>query len=128
MSILIITHNHLSFLAGLKFDTPVAYQTVSEYWHPNVSDGDMEAAWDAIDTNAIAISLHDNYAKAVGLAPSTRFPWDTERSVYYVKGIHDLHCLVCSLCTITEHVTDCIRQETHPQSHRLKTSRQESSL
>lgn len=79
--------------AGLKFDTPVAYQTVSEYWHPNVSDGDMEAAWDAIDTNAIAISLHDNYAKAVGLAPSTRFPWDTERSVYYVKGIHDLHCL-----------------------------------
>ena len=67
---------------------------MSEYWHPNISDSDMEAAWDAIDTNAMAVALHDDYATSVGLPPSTPFPWDTERTIYYVKGIHDLHCLV----------------------------------
>jgi hypothetical protein len=67
---------------------------MTKYWHPNASDSDMEAAWDDIDTNAMAVSLDDRYVKRVGLPPSTRFPWDTERSIYYVKGIHDLHCLV----------------------------------
>ncbi|KAJ4362979.1 hypothetical protein N0V83_010096 [Neocucurbitaria cava] len=78
---------------GLAFDTPIPYRAMSEYWHPNATDSEMEAAWDTIDTNAIAVALHDDWADSVGLAPSTRFPWDTERSVYYVKGVHDLHCL-----------------------------------
>lgn len=67
---------------------------MSEFWHPNASDRDMEAAWDAIDTNALPIALHDKFAKSAGLPASTHFPWDTERSIYYIKGIHDLHCLV----------------------------------
>lgn len=67
---------------------------MTEYWHPNASDSDMEAAWDAINTNAMAITLEDGFAKRMSLLPSTRFPWDTERSIYYIKGIHDLHCLV----------------------------------
>jgi len=82
--------------AGLAFDTPVPYQAMSEFWHPNSSDGDMEAAWDAIDTNPVAVALEDTWTKRVGLSPSTPFPWDTERSVYYVKSVHDLHCLVRS--------------------------------
>jgi hypothetical protein len=80
---------------GLAFDKSVPFHAVTKYWHPNASDSDMEMAWDSIDTNAMAISLDDGFAKRVGLPPSTRFPWDTERSVYYVKGIHNLHCLVC---------------------------------
>ncbi|RYN40286.1 hypothetical protein AA0113_g302 [Alternaria arborescens] len=66
---------------------------MTEYWHPNASDSDMEAAWDSINTNAMAITLEDGFAKRMSLPPSTRFPWDTERSIYYIKGIHDLHCL-----------------------------------
>ncbi|CAN9129469.1 unnamed protein product [Alternaria alternata] len=66
---------------------------MTEYWQPNASDSDMEAAWDAINTNAMAITLEDGFAKRMSLPPSTRFPWDTERSIYYIKGIHDLHCL-----------------------------------
>lgn len=81
---------------GLALDTNVPYHAMTKYWHPNASESDMEAAWDAIDTNAMAIALNDRFAERVGLPPSTRFPWDTERSVYYVKGIHDLHCLVSS--------------------------------
>lgn len=84
---------HLS-LAGLTFDTPIPYHAMSEFWHPNASDSDMEAAWDAIDTNALPIALHHKFAKSAGLPASTHFPWDTERSIYYIKGIHDLHCLV----------------------------------
>lgn len=82
---------------GITFDTDVPFRTHTEYWSPNISDAVANAAWDAIDTNPMAVSLHDDYAKQVGLGPSTRFPWDTERSIYYVKGIHDLHCLVCYL-------------------------------
>lgn len=81
----------------LAFDTPIPYQAMSEFWHPNATDNDMEAAWDAINTNPMAVALDDSFASNVGLSPSTPFPWDTERSVYYVKGIHDLHCLVGSL-------------------------------
>ncbi|KAH6857238.1 hypothetical protein BKA58DRAFT_325394 [Alternaria rosae] len=79
--------------SGLAYDTAVPYHASTKYWHPNASDSDMEAAWDAIDTNAMAVSLDDRFAKRVGLPNSTRFPWDTQRSIYYVKGIHDLHCL-----------------------------------
>ena len=79
---------------GLALDTNMPYRAMTKYWHPNATDSDMEAAWDAIDTDAMAIALDDKYAGSLGLPPSTPFPWDTERSVYYVKGIHDLHCLV----------------------------------
>lgn len=94
---------------------------MTEYWHPNASDGDMEAAWDAIETNPLAIALDNSFAKRVKLEPSTQFPWDTERSIYYVKGIHDLHCLVRRL-DITLIVSWLIRSlEIDPQSHCLKT-------
>jgi len=78
----------------------------------------MEAAWDAIDTNAMAVTLDDRFAKRVGLPNSTRFPWDTERSIYYVKGIHDLHCLVGIHDDVCVH--PLIASETHPESHRVK--------
>ncbi|CBX90688.1 hypothetical protein LEMA_P057220.1 [Plenodomus lingam JN3] len=79
--------------AGLTFDTPMPYHATTQYWHPNATDSDMEAAWDDIETNPVAVALDQSFAKRVGLPPSTQFPWDTERDVYYVKGIHDLHCL-----------------------------------
>ena len=86
----------LTYLGGLTFDTLIPYQTQSEYWNRTAANStDAEEAWDSIDTNPMAVALHDNFAKNVGLAPSTRFPWDTERSIYYIKGFHDLHCLVC---------------------------------
>lgn len=79
---------------GLTLDTNVPYHAMTRYWHPNASDSDMEAAWDAIDTNAMAVALDDKFVERLSLPPSTPFPWDTERSVYYVRGVHDLHCLV----------------------------------
>jgi hypothetical protein len=80
---------------GLSFDTPTTYKPITQYWDPNSTKSEMDAAWDAIDTSPMAVALHDEYVKKVGLPPSGRFPWDTERSIYYLKGLHDLHCIVC---------------------------------
>ncbi|KAH6611945.1 hypothetical protein C7974DRAFT_438123 [Boeremia exigua] len=79
--------------SGLSFDTPITYEPISPYWNPNSSTEEMDAAWDAIDTSPMAVALHDDFTRKVGLPPSGRFPWDTERSIYYLKGIHDLHCV-----------------------------------
>ena len=90
-----IARNHdKTTFSGLTFNTPTRYHAMTDFWHPNASEADMETAWDAIDTGSMAVALHDDYVKRVGLPPTTRFPWDTERSVYYLKGLHDLHCLV----------------------------------
>ncbi|KAH8728983.1 hypothetical protein GQ44DRAFT_608170 [Phaeosphaeriaceae sp. PMI808] len=89
-----IARNHEKTpFSGLEFNTPMAYHAMTEFWNPNSNETDMKAAWDAIDTGPIAVALHDDFAKRAGLPPTTRFPWDTERSVYYLKGLHDLHCL-----------------------------------
>ncbi|KAH7072347.1 hypothetical protein FB567DRAFT_554024 [Paraphoma chrysanthemicola] len=79
--------------SGLTFSKSTAYHAMTDFWNPNVSENVMNAAWDSIDTNPIAVALDDKYVEVAGLPPTTRFPWDTERSVYYLKGIHDLHCL-----------------------------------
>jgi hypothetical protein len=86
--------------SGLTFNTLVPYHAVTKYWDPNATDIDLQSAWDAIDTGPMAVALHDDYVKRVGLPPTTRFPWDTERSVYYLKGLHDLHCLVRCTCRL----------------------------
>jgi hypothetical protein len=83
------------FLGGLTFDTPVPYEPISQFWNPNITFHEMDKAWDDIDTNPMAVALHDDFTRSVGLPPSGRFPWDTERSIYYLKGLHDLHCVVC---------------------------------
>jgi len=107
-------HDKTAF-SGLAFDTPKPYHAMSEFWHSNSSDSSMEAAWDAINTNPIAVAVHDDFAKRASLPPTTRFPWDTERSVYYLKGLHDLHCLVCCCSFDSSH--GLMLSETHSQSH-----------
>lgn len=77
------------------FDTLVSYHSTTKYWDPGVNRSIADEAWDALDTDPIAVALHDDFASNLGLPESTPFPWDTERSIYYVKAYHDLHCLVC---------------------------------
>jgi hypothetical protein len=103
--------------SGLTFNTPTPYHAETEYWHQNATEEDMEAAWDAIDTGPMAVALLDDYARRTGLPPSTRFPWDTERSVYYLKSLHDLHCLVCCL-RHEGRLTTNFAAETDSQGHR----------
>lgn len=82
-----------SLYSHLKFDTLIPYQSNTKYWNPQINQSVSDQAWDEINTNPVAVALSNDYVKEHGLTESTRFPWDTERSVYYVKGLHDLHCL-----------------------------------
>lgn len=97
----------------------IPFHSYSDYWNPNISDEVTDANWDSIDTNPMAVSLHDDFVKQVGLGPSTRFPWETERSVYYIKGFHDLHCLVSPLVAPAQ-TTAANVPETHSQSDCLQ--------
>lgn len=90
----ILTHGAVkTAYSGLAFDTPIPYEPISQYWNPNISAHEMDTTWDAIDTSPMAVALHDDFVRRVGLPPSGPFPWDTERSIYYLKGLHDLHCV-----------------------------------
>ncbi|KAF2726800.1 hypothetical protein EJ04DRAFT_406875, partial [Polyplosphaeria fusca] len=79
--------------SGLSSDILLPFHSHSEYWDFHADPDIANRAWDAIDTNAMAVALRHNYAKKVGLGSSSPFPWDTERSIYYIKGLHNLHCL-----------------------------------
>ncbi|KAF2035186.1 hypothetical protein EK21DRAFT_54826 [Setomelanomma holmii] len=112
--------------SGLTFDTPTAYHGASEFWNLNATAAEMNAAWDAIDTNPVAVALDDKYAAKRGLPPTTRFPWDTERSVYYLKGIHDLHCLkLIRKAIVSKHDNDIQTFNLHHMFHCLDGLRQD---
>jgi hypothetical protein len=115
--------------SGLSFDTPIAYEPISPFWDPNISTQKMDATWDAIDTSPMAVALHDRYTNKVGLPPSGRFPWDTERSIYYLKGIHDLHCVKYIRKAITvKHTGGNQTFDFHHINHCLNGLRQDSKL
>jgi|SRR5690242_513937 len=113
--------------SGLSFDTPIAYEPISPFWNPNTSIQAMDAAWDAIDTSPMAVALHDDYTRKVGLPPSGRFPWDTQRGIYYLKGIHDLHCVKYIRKAITvKHYGGNQTFDFHHLNHCLNGLRQDS--
>lgn len=115
--------------SGLIFDTPIAYEPISQFWNPNISAHDMDAAWDAIDTSPMAVALHDDFIRRVGLPPSGPFPWDTERSIYYLKGFHDLHCVkFIRKAIMSKHNGDNQTFDLNHMNHCLNGLRQDSKL
>ena len=56
--------------------------------------------WEAINsTSAGAVALDHHWAASKGLIRAQDFPWDTEKGIYYIQGIHDVHCVVSSVVT-----------------------------
>ena len=90
-----VTHPWLGGFSGLKYDTPVVYETYTDYWSENKTLSDE--LWDSLESDAIAISLTDDFVNDNGIPESEGFPWDTERSLYFIKAFHHTHCLVCIL-------------------------------
>lgn len=80
---------------GLGFDTPVTYQSSTDYWGDNETLADE--LWNGMDTDPIVVALSDDYAQQHGLKMSGRFPWDDEKGIYFLKAFHNLHCLVSLL-------------------------------
>ena len=42
------------------------------------------------------MALSDSFAQSVGLPSSQRWPWDKSKGVYFIEGLHTMHCLVCA--------------------------------
>ena len=89
---LMIFHRLNLLLGGLPYDTPVNFQYHSDYWGENETLADE--LWEAVETDPVAIALTDDYAQAHNLNVSLRFPWDSNKGLYYIKVFHQMHCLV----------------------------------
>ncbi|OQD98666.1 hypothetical protein PENSOL_c008G07706 [Penicillium solitum] len=49
--------------------------------------------WDGINLDAMVIAPTIEWAQDMGLTDSWDFPWDPKRKIYFLKVIHQLHCL-----------------------------------
>ncbi|CAI7631838.1 unnamed protein product [Penicillium discolor] len=49
--------------------------------------------WDSINLDAMVIAPTIEWAQDMGLTDSWDFPWDPKRKIYFLKVIHQLHCL-----------------------------------
>ncbi|KAF1953407.1 hypothetical protein CC80DRAFT_420459, partial [Byssothecium circinans] len=83
-----------SAYTGLSLDTPSIHHHHTKYWGSNQTR--IDELWEAIDTNPVVVALTDEFADAHNLPHSDRFPWVKTKGRYFVKGFHQLHCLLSS--------------------------------
>jgi hypothetical protein len=71
-------------------------RTIPRPWGLNDPGNDTEEdeLWEKTIYDAGNIALDDEYAKAMGLPRSQRFPWDTSKGIYLINAYHNLHCVV----------------------------------
>ena len=46
------------------------------------------------DIDAGLVALTDEYIKANDLLYAQHFPWQDDIGIYFLKGLHSMHCLV----------------------------------
>ena len=86
----------ISISADLQADVKVPYQAKTEY--SGEDEGLATELWEAINsTSAGAVALDHDWAASKGLIRAQDFPWDTNKGIYYIQGIHDVHCVVRSV-------------------------------
>ncbi|KAI1767160.1 hypothetical protein GGR53DRAFT_145534 [Hypoxylon sp. FL1150] len=71
---------------------------VKVYWnqsgaYTDPDDGVRDHLWDRIDIDSGIVAVSKTWAKEKGLPEGTTFPWDTDKSLYFVNAYHNLHCL-----------------------------------
>ena len=88
----------IKFSAGLQANVGIPYQSKTEY--SGEDEGLATELWEAINTtSAGAVALDHHWAASKGLIRAQDFPWDTDKGIYYIQGIHDVQCVVCSVVT-----------------------------
>lgn len=73
---------------------PYVYEYFTKYWTGDceISTREEDELWDLINVDNVAVALSCDYIKEHNLEPSEPFPWDSDKSVYYLKVYHHLHC------------------------------------
>jgi len=87
----------LRFIAKLSWDTPRPWLKKTPYSSTNLAEASK--LWEtSLDIDTGMLALTDEFVKKEGLPTmSGRFPWDEDKSIFFVSGFHDLHCLVSKL-------------------------------
>ena len=75
------------------------------YWDPEGNQTKADELWDAINTDDSYVAIADDMVESHGLEVSMRFPWDTEKGLYVLKGVHDLHCIVRCLSLLLQYLS-----------------------
>ena len=91
-----LLHNVLAdkLPAGLTFDTPIPYEWHTPYNGENQTLADELWANLQPDIDAGLVALTDEYTKANDLLYAQRFPWEKDMGIYFLNGLHSMHCLV----------------------------------
>ncbi|KAI1374521.1 hypothetical protein F4677DRAFT_425305 [Hypoxylon crocopeplum] len=78
--------------AGLEEDNIDVYW---DQWGPYAgSDDDIrDHLWDSIDIDSGIVAVSKSWASEKGLPEGTTFPWDSDKSIYFVNAYHSMHCL-----------------------------------
>ena len=85
----------MEWSAGLASNLDVLYESTTDYSGENETLADE--LWESINTtSAGAVVLNHGWAASKGLIRAQDFPWDDEMGIYYIQGIHSMHCLVGS--------------------------------
>ena len=84
-------------VAGLTFDTPIPYEWHTAYNGENQTLADELWANLQPDIDAGLVALTDEYTKANDLLYAQRFPWQEDTGIYFLNGLHSMHCLVSLL-------------------------------
>ena len=56
-----------------------------------------DSAWNdppGFQVREAIVALPDSFTRSVGLPSAQRWPWDESKGVYFLEGLHNLHCVV----------------------------------
>lgn len=84
--------------AALVYDTPITWSWKSPWYDGNArNQTEEDSAWSeqrGFNLRDAIVALPDSYAESVGLPSSQRWPWDESKGIYFIEGLHALHCVV----------------------------------
>ncbi|KAI0457083.1 hypothetical protein F5B21DRAFT_109458 [Xylaria acuta] len=80
-----------SFYAGLKRDVPIRIVPKTEYTSENLTAALL--SWGKLLGDPGVVALPSAYVKEKNLHQALPFPWDEDKSVYFLQAYHNLHCL-----------------------------------
>ncbi|KAI9646298.1 hypothetical protein NHQ30_005739 [Ciborinia camelliae] len=83
---------HRSEFADLRDkEVLVEWLQDSVYSSPNATERDQY--WDAINHDSGIVAVPKSWASEKGLPMGSTFPWDADKTIYFVNAYHGLHCV-----------------------------------
>lgn len=113
------THDESRF-AHLERNVPTEYAAVTDFTSTNRTAQD--AAWDSDGMRPweTLLALDEDYAISKGLPHSMRWPWNADKGVYTMVGVHDLHCARALRTIINENYDQVpLDQQTWEYEHAI---------